>query len=397
MKEWKKNVLLTCFSIAFALLLGEGVVRLIEEKPIDIVTHDPVLKYKITEGEDFDANGFRNPAVLTQANIVTFGDSMTAGNGVTREESWPSVLGVLASTSVYNMAVSGYGPVQYAKLSEDATALNPRIALVGLYTGNDMYDAYDLAYNFDAWKALRDPAFATATSPVSQADGEIRTQVLAGAKKGTVSYYTFTVRYWFREHVHLYALLGNASRTLREKIGLAHSETEKLADVAKLGTEDPSLAFVYDKDEKTKTILSAVYRRDVVDLSVPTTKEGWRIAEGRLHVMAEQFQAPTTTMVVVVIIPTKELAYTLYMDKMGDIYPVELKEYQSKELELIAAIQEYCATEKIACLDITPAYVEAIDAKVGAFKPVMDGHPAAPGYGVIAETVFDYLKSHNLI
>ncbi len=396
MKEWKKNLLLTFFSIIFALLLGEGVVRLFEEKPVDIVVFDPVLKYKITEGEDFDANGFRNTAVLTQAQIVTFGDSMTAGNGVTREESWPSVLGVLASTSVYNMAVSGYGPVQYAKIAEDATALNPRVALVGLYTGNDMYDAYDLAYNFDAWRELRDSAFATSTLPESQADGEIRTQVLAGAKKGTVAYYTYTVRYWFRQHVHLYAMLGNASRTLREKVGLAHGENEKLAEVAKLGAEDPAIAFVYDKDERTKTILSATYRRDVVDLGVPTTKEGFRISAHRLRDMSERFRAENTVMVVV-IIPTKELVYTRYMDAHAEAYPPALKDYQSKETELIAEINVFCKKEKIMCTDVTPAYVEAIKTKVGAFKPAMDGHPAAPGYRVIAETVFVYLKTHNLL
>jgi hypothetical protein len=390
MSEWKKKLLLTCASLVFALILGEVAVRLFEKAPDEVVVSDPVLKYRTLQGVDIDARGLRNREALATATIVVFGDSMTAGNGVTREEAWPHVLETLSTTSVYSYAVSGYGPVQYLSQSDASLSLHPSFALVGLYTGNDLYDAYDLAYHFDEWKGLRDPGFTATETPLIDAD--VRTQVLAGAPKGTLSYTLFTLRLWLREHVHLYALVGNATRELRERSGVAQTETQKLADVSTMNMGDSSLAYVYDQEPELRTILSPVYRRDVVDLSVPTTKEGLRITRDCLRAMRERFAKGGGVRMVLVIIPTKELAYTLFMDKRGESYPEALRVYRDKELAMIEAVKSI-AKNDFAVIDVTGGYVDALNAHQPIFKPVMDGHPNALGYRVIAETVMRELYS----
>ena len=41
---------------------------------------------------DIDENGFRNPKLFEEVDIVTVGDSFTYGNNVSSEKSWPQQL-----------------------------------------------------------------------------------------------------------------------------------------------------------------------------------------------------------------------------------------------------------------------------------------------------------------
>src|SRR3954462_2215482 len=53
------------------------------------------------------------------------------------------------------MGVGGYGPVQYLVLTDQALQLSPKTIVVGLYLGNDLYDAYHLTYRNDAFVDMR--------------------------------------------------------------------------------------------------------------------------------------------------------------------------------------------------------------------------------------------------
>src|SRR5882672_6569628 len=106
---------------------------------------DPELGMRIkpnTPGHD--ANGFRNASVPAQVDVVALGDSQTWGVNVQSADAWPQQLAKLSQGSVYNMSVGGYGPVQYWRLTEKALAFSPNVIVVGLYFGNDLYDAYSL-------------------------------------------------------------------------------------------------------------------------------------------------------------------------------------------------------------------------------------------------------------
>lgn len=105
-----------------------------------------------------DILGFRNRQIPNVADIVIIGDSQTYGNNATLEENWPSQLAKNLNTrpsTVYAMAVGGWGGVQYLDMFFNAAAFQPRVIIVAFYTGNDPIESFLMAYNNDRWKTLR--------------------------------------------------------------------------------------------------------------------------------------------------------------------------------------------------------------------------------------------------
>jgi lysophospholipase L1-like esterase len=73
----------------------------------------------------------------TGANLIAFGDSLTAGYGAPTGEDYPSRLSALIGTPVINAGVSGDTTASaLARLDADVLARDPRIVIVGL-GGND--------------------------------------------------------------------------------------------------------------------------------------------------------------------------------------------------------------------------------------------------------------------
>ena len=71
------------------------------------------------------------------ANIIAFGDSLTAGYGAKSGEDYPSRLAALTGTAVINAGVSGDTTESAAaRLDQDVLSRDPRIVIVGL-GGND--------------------------------------------------------------------------------------------------------------------------------------------------------------------------------------------------------------------------------------------------------------------
>lgn len=71
------------------------------------------------------------------ANIIAFGDSLTAGYGAGAGEDYPSKLGALIGHDVINAGVSGdTTEMALARIDKDVLQRDPRIVLVGL-GGND--------------------------------------------------------------------------------------------------------------------------------------------------------------------------------------------------------------------------------------------------------------------
>ena len=100
-------------------------------------------------GEDFP---LAKPA--GERRILVVGDSLTFGQGVRDEESWPAQLGGLLgadSTSglrwrAINAGVNGWSAWHYQRYVEtQALQLDPDLVVVGLYFGNDMLPPPDLA------------------------------------------------------------------------------------------------------------------------------------------------------------------------------------------------------------------------------------------------------------
>lgn len=394
-RKWKRlgvNTLIVFVALALALCLAELVLRLASPAP---VLEDPILGNIMRPGGEYDANGFRNAEVLSSASLVALGDSQTQGNNATREEAWPQVLGRLATTSIYQMALGGYGPVQYDYLADQALPLHPKAVIVGFYFGNDLDDAYRLAYTYDHWKDLRDKDFTIATTSTEGVGAiDYRTLLQTGLPPDSLQFKIYQVRLWIRAHSLLYAKLGDATRVLREKVGVAKSKDEKIAQVADYASLHPDL--VYNVDESgIETILSPAYRIGTVSLSEPQTREGWRITENRFRDIGQKLRNADTRFILLVI-PTKEEVYLLHMKHKTGKAPDVFALYNKNESELEERTKELCKREHIDCIFALPAMAAALDRGEAIYGKTFDGHPVPRGYRVIAETVYQYLKEHKL-
>ncbi|ETW93845.1 MAG: hypothetical protein ETSY1_37490, partial [Candidatus Entotheonella factor] len=184
-RSWIKNLLLLILSFCFSLFLAESLLR-VTVAPVNYlrpkVVPDDILNHKIPPySGGHDAWGFRNPSVPTTADIVTIGDSMTYGTLATATHSWPSRLQTYTGMAVYNLGLGAYGPAQYLYLLEHkALSLKPSLVIVGLYFGNDFYNAYEITYKYDYWRFLRNP---DATDPTAK---EIQSTVIYTTKKKTL-------------------------------------------------------------------------------------------------------------------------------------------------------------------------------------------------------------------
>jgi len=79
------------------------------------------------------------------ANVIAFGDSLTAGYGAQPGEDYPSRLSALIGQPVINAGVSGDTTQSaLARLDADVLAKDPRIVIVGL-GGNDFLNSIPIA------------------------------------------------------------------------------------------------------------------------------------------------------------------------------------------------------------------------------------------------------------
>ena len=160
MKNFASNALLLLLTICVSLFAAEFIARQFYP-PIDYLLanleDDQILGHRILPNSGgHDDWGFRNYERPSSADIVAIGDSQTYGISATSSQSWPAHLSRISELNTYNMALGGYGALHYPHLLESkALELKPRIIIVGLYFGNDLVDAYNLAYASDHWGSYR--------------------------------------------------------------------------------------------------------------------------------------------------------------------------------------------------------------------------------------------------
>ncbi|MEM8595659.1 MAG: hypothetical protein AAGF76_04240, partial [Pseudomonadota bacterium] len=151
-----KNVLLFIASSVIAVLLSEGVLRLVVN-PADVLfmtlEPDAELGHRIAPGSaGHDAWGLRNAEVPDRVEIVAIGDSLTYGVSAVSGESWPAHLAGITGQSVYNAGLGAYGPLHYRTMFDKTVeAMAPGTVVVALYLGNDLIDAYSAAHGNPIW------------------------------------------------------------------------------------------------------------------------------------------------------------------------------------------------------------------------------------------------------
>src|SRR3989338_5029966 len=392
-KEKLINVAVVIGGFFVAFVLAEVVLRVFFPAH---VTPDRRLGWIAHQGGGWDVRGWRNALPLDQANIVAIGDSMTMGDDVTRvtrEEAWPQVLGSLASTSVYQMALGGYGPVQYDELLDEAIPLHPKIVLVGFYLGNDLYDVYRMVYERDAYPELRDPSFTP--SPWKFQDNAGYSEAWNGVDTTSRIYQLWQLTAWPRLHSRIWGLLNNGVwLPFANRMGWIEVDAPKLERMKTFSASHPEITLVYP-DPGLETVLNSGYRLNTVKLDT-NTLEAWRIAQNRFRDMDQRLTQEGVRFVIV-IIPTKEMVYETHMRSAGESLPSGYTGIFASEMLLRKEIFTFCEEAHISCIDTLPDLAKKLDEKVMIYQHTIDGHPNAMGYDAIAKTVYQYIKKHKFL
>jgi hypothetical protein len=347
--------------------------------PVDylspVTVRDEILGIKLPgKSGGHDQWGFRNKSVPATAEIVSIGDSHTYGNTARMKESWPSVLGRLTGSNVYNLGMGGYGPNQYHYLLETkALRLKPRIIVCGLYMGDDFDNAFRITYGLNHWSSLRRGGVGTVDPDIWE--------------KGAVtpSAWHKKVRIWLSERSMLYRLVFHG--VLQSIKGRYQVE-----NAGRLYEGTTSLILPEKKIEEAfrpKGLLRGL------DQQAPDVLEGMRITFELLKDM-DAICASNHIQFVVAVIPTKEMVFSRYL------------EHDSK-LALSDCLDQLIANERLArqklfdtlkqdgirYVDLLPAMEKASDREKIYIYAATDMHPNKNGYRVIAETLSECLKTLN--
>lgn len=366
------NFLLLVASLILSAFAGELLARSVLE-PIDFLlprlVADDFLLHRVegyTGGHD--AWGFRNRQKPKSADIVCIGNSMTYGISASAYDLWPAVLGRIYATSVYNMSLGGYGPIQYFHLMRTkAVELHPKVIIVGFYFGNDFLDVYNEVRFNKNWSAygkfgdydVKAPAFAYQPGPG---------KVLGG------------LRDWLSMHSVLYALLTrNSIFDFVRKRELAMS----------MGVQASNL--ITYRDHNHNVILRP--NSDFLNMSNSRIKSAMEITK---HVMRDMrtLAEKDHFRLIVALIPTKESVYGKLLDHAGYLVKYHsladaIHEEDMARQEIISFLQQ----SNIEAVDLLPQLSAKVDGQ--DLYPLIDSHPDRYGYRVIAETLNNYLNSHR--
>lgn len=103
-----------------------------------------------------DSEGFRNSADLSQADIITIGDSFTEAGNIPEQSTFTALLGKALGLSARNLGRSGYStPTEWIVFQKYGIKNRPRIVIWQVTESNDLSDVDD----YERWKQLGRPNY----------------------------------------------------------------------------------------------------------------------------------------------------------------------------------------------------------------------------------------------
>jgi hypothetical protein len=372
MKSILGKLVLLSISVAASLTAAELAARVFLE-PVDYlrptVVADDFLDHRVvghTGGHD--AWGFRNRVVPSTAEIVCIGDSMTYGVAARARDSWPAALAPMIGEKTYNMALGGYGPIQYLHLLRtQAVALHPRIVIVGLYLGNDLVDAYNMVQSHKAWKDYKTGDFS-----------DLPPQLIFPRSEGK---FLGGLRDWLSRKSVVYVLV-----TQLPFFNFVRKKEAPGYDVSDIRIEY--------HDAKHNEIFYVDSRLRPLDLADARIKAGLEITKHAMVDMSGDAKRSAIRLVVAVI-PTKERVYANVLSQAEHLTGSSGrdKEVLGNALrdEDIArdAIISFLRQQQIEVIDLLPAL--SLEVARQDLYPLTESHPNSAGYSVIAESIAHYL------
>jgi hypothetical protein len=275
------------------------------------------------------------------------------------------------------MSVGGYGPVQYYVLTSQALALSPRVLVIGLFLGNDIYDAYRTAYFLSAHRELR---ASTAGADLAQQDtiAERSGQLLEGERRHSNSFGTSPPSLWplwLRGHSAVGRLLDANLTQWGSGQGFWHHAERSWA----LAHPDVGTAW----NGRAPTVLRTAYRLLALDLDEPRIAEGLRITKEilqRIHFYAQERGART----VVLLLPTKETVYAELIGMHGGGLSSSYQRLVVMESRVHDELDAFLVDHRIERVDALAVLREAVAQGQRVFPATTDGHLTEEGYLIIA-------------
>jgi lysophospholipase L1-like esterase len=368
--RWALQGGMLALSIALALLLGEGLARLVLD-PVDYLmatpVFDPILGRRLEPGASGnDQWGFRNREVPHRVDVVTIGDSQTYGVGLPRLSSWPAQLSEFTGLQVYNAALGGYSPVQYHELLRRyALRLNPSVIVVGFYFGNDLLEAYRTVYALPHNAALRRKDVPPLKSHVPTRSSKSR---------------SVRLRRWLSSHSVLY------------RVTLS-SILQGYAQPAELILRQDGNDLVRFHHGTSSTAFTPAYRLRALDLDSPAVREGLRLSLVHFELMARLCDTAGVAFFIA-LIPTKERVYQSLIEADPKLRQhAVLRELLTQEDEVDKSVRRFLQERGISYIDLLPPLKDAVS-HTAIYRPDDDGHPIAAGYSVIAREVARAIAQH---
>lgn len=375
MKKILQNLMLLAVASLVTVVLAEFAARLVLD-PVDYLKpnmlYDPVLGLRIEPGTaGHDDWGFRNREVPDDVAVLALGDSNTYGVSAPAKWSWPSQLSSQLGEPVYQLALGGFGPLQYEYLLKQyGERLKPELVVIGFYYGNDLDDVYRMVYSLDAWSHLRVPGMAPA-----EADFVVETEA---DKRGV---FLEDFRGWLSGRsviyrILTYSVIGNLTRMLEQDTRQA---------------KNPDIVAFVDEENDIRTTFTPHLRHHVMDLSRERIREGLRQALLSIERM-QQWCAERDIPFLVAIIPNKETVFGDYIRRQADVpeYTLLNKLVDAEEL-LDKKVKAYLDSRGIAHVSTLPALKAALG-KRQIYRQDEDGHPIREGYAIIAEQVANHYR-----
>lgn len=362
-------------------MLSREQVRLL---PDDRLGHRPHPLYP-----DHDEQGFRNESVPADPPcLVALGDSQTYGHHVRRDEAWPQVVARSGGIASYNMAFGGWGPGQALLQLDQALDLGPSFVVYGLYTGNDLFDAFHAVYRLRAAPhlATTDPARHRrfALSPAPDFTRFVPRREPPRERHGAV-------RSSLARRSRLYGLLRAAKRARFERSRRASDpfDAEDWQRVREV-TGDRQLFFAVDRPP-VRTVFTPAWRTLALDRADATIAEGYRITVDALAEMNRRASSRSVRFVVV-LIPTKETVYARWVGAGEDPLYDRLTQL---DLAVIEDLRRDLARRGVAVIDALPALRRSIEAGEPPYPVSADGHKNPVGHRRVAAAVLAGLRKQD--
>lgn len=370
MGKYVKNGLLLLVVSALSLLLSEVIVRQFFH-PVDfllpITIDDDKLGHRVVPGTGgHDKWGFRNYSIEQETEIIAIGDSQTYGVSATFQESWPAHLSRLTNTKVYNLALGGYGPLQYLQLLKSrAMEMSPKVVIIGLFLGNDLMDSFRLTYSNDAWNTYKNSSYEEIQSE--------KTEVTSNWKERR---FLNGIRNWLAQHSVLYRLI---TQTIIGDLVRKNEFRSKAPNVIELEYMRDNHLFIADA------------QFSALDRTSQQVQEGIRISKMAMREIKQVCQ-DNEIRLLVALIPTKELVFSdLFENQYQAKLPDSLMRLFDNEQEIRQDFIRLFEDEEIEYVDTLPALKLALTLGKDIY-PVNDGHTNGNGYKIIAEEIEKALK-----